>query len=196
MSTSTTARPASVSKTVARDLPDGSYLEIHVEERDDSGTLSPGFSITGSLWEKRGTWSGRARARNGRDSDLGGCIHEEILKHAPHLEPIVKVHLADQDGTPMHALANGWYEYTGKSQAYEIEHYGQAYADRRGTPHERAAEALHIPAADLPEGLDQGGFADFVQSLVETWEAQAGAARQILSELVDGLGVEDRVYGA
>jgi hypothetical protein len=190
MSTSTAT--GTTRKTIGVDRPDGTYLEIEAELRTDDPVLSPGFAVTVSGWERRGTHSGRTRARMGRDIDFGGADHDLILEVAPHLEPLVRAHLADPDGVPMHALANGWYEYSGHSIAYEREHYGEEYAARRGTSHERAAECLHIPAADLPEGLDQGGFADFVQLQVERWEAQAGAARQILSELVDGLGVEPR----
>ena len=179
-----------VSKIIGRDLPNGDYVEIRAEERDDSGTLSPGFSITLSGWEKRGTWSGRAAKRNGREEVFAGCNHDMVLAAAPELAPIVTAHLADPNGVPMHALANGWYLYTGKSAAYEREHYGEEYATRNGTPHEQAARALHIEPADLPEGLDKDAFVAFADGLADRWAAQAQAARDALTAMVDGDGVE------
>lgn len=165
-------------KTIGRDLPNGDYIEIEAEERDDSGTLSPGFAITLTGWEKRGTWSGRAAKRNGREAVYGGADHDTILAAAPELAPIVAAHLAGQDGTPMHAEANGWYFYSGYSRNLEM------------SDHDRAARALSIPPEDLPTGLDRDGFAAFVASLAERWAGQAQAAREALAAMVDGDGVE------
>jgi hypothetical protein len=181
-------------KTIGRDLPNGDYVEITAEERDSSGNLSAGFSITLSGWEKRGTRKGRSRKFNTygnlRDTDYGGADHETILAAAPELAPIVTAHLADPDGTPMHGVANGWYFYTGESEAYERQHYGEEYVKRQGTPHERAARALHIAPEDLPTGLDRDGFAAFCEGLAGRWAGQAQAARDALAAMVNGEGVE------
>ena len=93
------------------------------------------------------------------------------------------VHLADLDGMPMHAKANGWYFYSGESRQYEDKTYGPAYTVRLGTDHERAARALHVPPADLPIGLDKEGFDAFANSLNERWQAQAKAARDAFDAL-------------
>lgn len=182
-------------KTIGRDLPNGDYIEIRAEERDNSGTLSAGFSITANGWEKRGTWSGRDAKRNGREAVFGGCVHEIILSVAPELAPIVAAHLANQDGTPMHAQANGWYFYSGGAAAYEREQIarGRDYGYSRQlekSDHDRAARALHIPPADLPTGLDRDGFAAFVLELADRWAGQAQAARDALANMIDGNGVE------
>lgn len=184
-----------VTKTIGRDLPNGDYIEIHAEERDDSGTLSGGVAITALGWEKRGTWSGRAAKRNGRDAVYGGCVHEIILSVAPELAPIVAAHLADQDGTPMHAEANGWYFYSGGAAAYEREQIARGHDWEYSrlletSDHDRAARALNIPPADLPTGLTREGFAEFVRSLAERWAGQADAARVALASMIDGDGVE------
>jgi hypothetical protein len=182
-------------KTIGRSLPNGDYVEVTAEERDDSGTLSPGFSITCTGWEKRGTWDGRAAKRNGREPVYGGADHELILRIFPKLAPLVSAHLADPDGTPMHAEANGWYFYSGKAAAYEREQVaaGRDYGYSRQletSDHDRAARALNIPAADLPTGLDREEFAAFVAGLADTWAEQARAARETLAAMIDGDGVE------
>lgn len=107
-------------KTLIRDMPNGDRIVAHLElrealpgERFDERGLSPSFSATGELYEKRGTWSGAAAQRNGREPATSGCIHEEILRAFPHLESFVALHLSDPSGLPMHAEANGWYWYCG-----------------------------------------------------------------------------------
>lgn len=184
-----------VSKTLGYDLPGGDYLEITAEERDDFGTLSAGFSVTGDLWEKSGRISGRARKRMGREQDACGMLHEEILKAAPHLKPLVDVHLAAPDGTPMHALANSWYFYSGEAARYEHAQIalGRDYGYSellKCSDVERAAQALHIDPADVPSGLDKGAFTAFVGSLWNIHRKQAETARNLLNIMVDGHGVE------
>jgi hypothetical protein len=69
------------------------------------------FSITGELKYKD-------------RSSCGGCIHDEILKAAPHLVPFVNLHLATLDGKPMHTIENGFYwlkKAAGIPQKYEPE---------------------------------------------------------------------------
>lgn len=179
-------------KTIGRVLPGGDYVEITAELReDDSSGLSPGFSVTGELWESRSNASGRARKRLGREADSGGQIVAEMWRAAPELAELFTAHLADPDGVPMHAEANGWYFYSGAARRYE-ESRPESYYNREGlSDHERAARALSIPPEDLEAGLDREAFARFVQELrVTTWHAQAEAARVTLDRMVDGDGVE------
>lgn len=184
-----------ITKTIARDLPNGDYLEVTVEERDGSTALSPGFSITGWLWERHGRVSGRARKRSDREPDTGGMLHDEILDWFPQLQPVIHVHLADQSGLPMHAKANGWYFYSGGASEYERKMIaaGKDYGYSRNlemSDHDRGARALHIPPADLPTGLAKGEFEWFVDSLTERYAADARRAREVMANLVDGNGVE------
>jgi hypothetical protein len=49
-------------------------------------------------------------AKNGRKvHESGGCIHDDIIKHFPQLQLLVDLHLADEDGVPMHAYENAAY---------------------------------------------------------------------------------------
>lgn len=71
-----------------------------VRHDDECGNGHNSFSITGTLFEK---------SANGRMVDVGGgCIHDEIAKAIPQLEPYIKWHLTSSDG-PMHYLANSLY---------------------------------------------------------------------------------------
>lgn len=181
-----------ITKTIGRDLPNGDYVEITAELRDGSNGLSPAFSVTLTGWEKRGTWSGRAAKRNGRQWVFGGADHDLVLRAAPGLAPIVAVHLADPSGVPMHAEANGWYFYSGQAATYERSKGPDSYyAKMLETPdHVRAAQALNIAPDLLPEGLDREGFVAFCQSLASMWADRASVARDVLAEMVDGDGVE------
>jgi len=65
------------------------------------GNRRPYFSITADILRLVGNhrWAEYA----------GGCLHEDIVKHFPMLEPLIKWHLADDDGKPMHYAANAAY---------------------------------------------------------------------------------------
>lgn len=179
-------------KTIGRDLPNGTYVEIEATDHVGDDQVDDYFAVTCLAWEQSGTWSGRTCALHGRDPVIGGADHDMILKAAPGLAPLTKIHMAALDGTPMHAAANGWYFYSGKARAYELNSYGEKYVEAQGTDHERAARALHIDKLDLPVGMDADDFTTFVGSLTQVWADQAAAAREVLEGLVDGDGVEDR----
>jgi len=171
-----------ITKTIELER-DRALMRITVELREGHPTLSDGFSVTADLYEPRKTQTGRQRYEIGRDIDAGGAMHEKILRWAPELAPLVAVHLADPDGTPMHAVANGWYFYSGKAREWE-EARNESWHNREGlTDHERAARALHIPPADLPEGMDKEQFEAFAESLRTRWAEQARAARELLEML-------------
>lgn len=82
-------------KTVS--LPEGGRLVIKAELYHIEGNTSPHFSVTATEYDRRG-----------RDI-AGGCMHEDILKHAPEFGPAIALHLSDDTGIPMYAVENGWY---------------------------------------------------------------------------------------
>ena len=136
------------------------------------------FSVTAELWDTE------RRFRAHREPDAGGCMHAEVLEFAPELAPLVLVHLATPDGVPMHAVANGWYFYSGAARRYE-ESRSIGYANPEGlTDRERGARALQIPASDLPEGIaTRDDFAAFAETLRPRWLRRAAAARALLESL-------------
>lgn len=61
------------------------------------------FSITGEIWKQV---NGK---KVGRDCISCGCIHDDIMKHAPEYSDLIALHLSDENGTPTYAIENGWY---------------------------------------------------------------------------------------
>jgi hypothetical protein len=67
------------------------------------GDQLPHFSITASV---RKPW----KVAYGDDPWVAcGCLHDEIREHFPVLAPLIRWHLCDQSGTPIHYLANSLY---------------------------------------------------------------------------------------
>jgi len=66
------------------------------------GNTKPYFSVTGGMKHV-----GRI------DPDNWGAQKALLLRHWPELEPVITLHLADIDGVPMHAHANGLYWIVG-----------------------------------------------------------------------------------
>ena len=66
-----------------------------------------------------------------------GAAHGAISKRFPELRPLIALHLADEDGMPMHPLENAWYHYAegvdeqGRREFYESEDAKKAEQERR-----------------------------------------------------------------
>ena len=89
------------------------------------GNSHPHFSATGST------------------KNLGGCIHEEILKAWPESKIIVDMHLSNaDDGAPMYAVENGWYWIAG----IFVDHCGERY---HGGSDKTSAECAKILSEHL-----------------------------------------------
>lgn len=83
----------------------GEKIRVVAEVRydDDCGNKHNSFAITGHGWDV-----GSRYDKSRRDWDFGGCIHEQIAKAFPELEPLIKGHLMSND-SPMHYVANTVY---------------------------------------------------------------------------------------
>lgn len=80
---------------------DGHRYRITAKVRydDQCGNGHNSFSITASIDRSSvGRWV----------DDMGGCCHDEVVKHFPQLAPFIKWHLTSSDG-PMHYVANTVY---------------------------------------------------------------------------------------
>lgn len=184
-----------IRRTVGTTTASGDYIEVVAElRRNDPSGLSDGFSITGAIWEARRNARGDARKRRGLDCDAAGCIHEEITRAFPRLVPLVALHLAGPDGVPMYAVENGWHFYSGAASRYEREQIARGhdygYSRALETPdHDRAARALRIAPANLPQGMGRAAFEAFADTLRERWCEEARAGIGVLESMIDGQGV-------
>lgn len=142
------------------------------------GNARPHFSVTGELWKTEGAY------RRGNESGLLTCgaIHDEILAGFPELAPVVAVHLADDDGVPMHAVANGWYFYSGAAEAYERAYPKWHDPEKILPPKVRAASALRVEPDEIPDGLHKDEFEAFAEALRPRWLADAAKALAVLKE--------------
>lgn len=106
-------------------------------------------------------------------NDSGGCMHETVLKHYPVLAPVVALHLSDDTGTPMHALANGQY------------HAGFTDGMSAGFNLQFLAEHLRITQDEAIELVKQGkeNFREYVNAQGPRWASEAAHAIKILEQL-------------
>jgi len=91
-----------------------------------TGNRRPHFSITGEVHEKvHGFWK----------EDCCGAIHAHIAEYLPEVAPLLKYHLSDDEGLPMHYLANGlyWLEHVHGVSEWPFDKYG-AFAREGKTP--------------------------------------------------------------
>ena len=75
----------------------GAMLSVDLRFDDRCGNGHETFAITAEV-----------RRPGRRDIEAGGCLHEEIARVFPELEPLIKWHLTSTDG-PMHYVANTCY---------------------------------------------------------------------------------------
>lgn len=154
------------------------------------GNPRPHFSVTGDQRDYRG----RELA--------GGCLHDEISVTCPFLIPIIRLHLSDDTGTPMHAAANGWYWLAGAMGGA-----GEKFHGANGTPSRSAEECLEIFASHvrvdvataerLRFSLVTGGgawvqrrdtFNEWIDAQASRWQAEADAAVDLLRSLIATVG--------
>ena len=124
------------------------------------GNSSPHFSLTCDIYE------------GGRDVG-GGAAHELILKGAPHLAPLARMHLSDMDGKPMHSSANAFYWLAGAC----VNGLGQRYHGGNSDPKRSADDCLRI-------------FADHVRIPIE----QAHEVRAMVQAAHDAVPFYARTY--
>lgn len=142
------------------------------------GNATPYFSITADGTE------------NGRES-FGGCCHDLILQHLPDLADVVALHLADSEGAPMHAAANGWYWFGGMVDGAGEKHHAGTGSSAK-TPTQCAAilaehlriteqEAWRIAGLANKLGKRDGWkaarayFGEYVDTLRPRWKREADA---------------------
>jgi len=163
-------------------------VKIEVEaELVKRGDQVPHFSITGAI---------KKTDKRYRDPYImAGAIHEEILKHFPHLAPLVEVHLSGCDGLPLHAEANARY-WAGLSKWSDgramspRDNYGriEIEADESGLEWAPKTLASHLQCDEKTAREVRGAMVSGLPwdkitahaGLIDLWSGQAGKARALL----------------
>lgn len=137
-------------------------MKIKIRLNDECKNKVCDFGITADIEERLNSNRWRWCA--------GGCLHEEILKHAPQFAQFVALHLCDHCGAPMYAIENGsyWFKEKGKEA-------GKEYLRLTDEEAERLA----------PAAVDTLYFKYLFHSLgvVARWKQEADAAREELERL-------------
>ncbi len=136
------------------------------------------FSITGEH---------HYRAKNNRWVLIAcGAIHDEIAKQMPELKPLLLVHLADENGVPMHAYENAGY-WAGQSKYQELDLALLASHLRVSQPIVLQMlgyiehcwgelDSITTPAMAWQDACEH-------YELIEQWQQEADAARKMLNQL-------------
>lgn len=154
------------------------------------GGQAPYFSVQG---EER-----NLRRRGDNQIEACGCLHDEVVAHFPEVAAVVRVHLADEHGVPMHAVANGvyWAGLSGRYMPdvenscgrYEIEEdgAGHTWAPTMLANHLRItvneARGLRAVSATYPGATASEVLAAYITDhLAPAWQAEADAAMVVLN---------------
>ena len=137
-------------------------IKFELSLDDDCKNKVYEFSLTGQIEEQR---------KNGRWVDFaGGCIHEEILKHFPELEPFAKLHLCNYLGQPMYSIENGFYwlekDYTKMCALFRI-------TEQEGKKFKLCSDKEYFK------------YKLFESGLVEEWKKEADEAISLLEKWTD-----------
>ena len=133
----------------------GSYIEDNKEHNvyaDICISELGFFSITGEVCTNNTTV-------------CSGCIHDEILKVRPDFKDIIDMHLHYADGSPIHAVENGYYFL------HELDIYGKPFPD------ENICRHFHISKEQIPEirNMTKQELSDWVDTQRERWNKEATA---------------------
>lgn len=131
------------------------------------GTQAPYFSVTAEIREPRR-----------HDISAGGCMHNDIAKYWPELRPIIALHLSDEYGVPMHAVANGLYhlgygEYSKWDPKIAASHFR--------TTEKEVGELKERIRSD--SGHNGKKYAEEIKAMLPRWQDEAADALNILDKL-------------
>lgn len=81
---------------VEKKIGEREVIKVKIRLSDECNNGFNEFAITGDIYKNN-------------KFQMGGCIHEEILKHFPEFKIFVDLHLRDVKGVPMYPVVNGYY---------------------------------------------------------------------------------------
>lgn len=110
-----------------------------------------------------------------------GCMHEEVLRYWPKLAPVVRVHLSDRHGVPMHAVANALYhagigKYSSRNPQHLASHLRIGY--------QHAVEVIVEMESYETFEEAQEAMEAFVEAQRPRWQAEADEAIEALGGLL------------
>jgi hypothetical protein len=162
-------------------------LEVEAELGKIGGNTFPYYSITGSV---------KKTDKRYRDPIITcGAIHDIILRHFPHLAPLVEVHLSAPDGQPIHAEGNARYwaglsKWNNGQAMSPRDRYGriEIETDKNGVEWSPKTLASHLQcdektAREVRGAMVRGLAWDYITrhaGLIDLWSEQAGKARALL----------------
>lgn len=151
------------------------------------GNLSVTLALTKLKGNEHAYFSATGEERNERTGRIDACgaMHETILARFPELADFVALHLADQNGQPLHAEGNGYYwlagalgglgeKYHGSNGSHSVEQCLKIFAEYvRITPEQ--ADAL-IDSFKGGQATVRAQFAAWVEQQSPRWKAEADRA--------------------
>ena len=153
-------------------------IKVRADLIHRDGNSNAYFSITGEV---------DRRAKNNRwVCELAGAIHDEIAKRMPELAPLLLVHLANDNGVPMHAYENAGY-WAGQTKYQTLDLV--ALAKHLRVDQQEAFEMLEYidlywgeldsittPAMAWQDACENFGY-------LIRWQQQADTARAMLNQI-------------
>jgi hypothetical protein len=141
------------------------------------GDQAPYFSLTGELCNLR---------KRNDPVEMGGCMHEELVREWPELAPLAAIHLSDENGVPMHAVDNGAY-WLGFSVYKTATVQGNKEVDLPYFPYfcnlwrvsEEEARAIYMRVSDS-EFPKKAALTDEATWMADRWKAEADKALAII----------------
>jgi hypothetical protein len=102
--------------------------------------------------------------------DSCGCLHDEIRQHCRSLAPLIPYHLSDQDGLPLHYVANAlWYWENQSPETFASYIRLRPEEEVPVGPKEEMREWLKSRTSALEEGFDRV-MAEFGVEYISTAE--------------------------
>jgi len=163
---------------------DGTKIAVEAGLHYLPGNSRPYFSVVGEVRYARADKRGHRYYR--REPDACGCCHEEFLEAIAGTEDagswrdLIALHLSDDQGKPMHSVANACYHLG-------IGKYAEAN-DARAQSHLRLTDKQFADLKAVLAGLADDGereahVRDFALRLAEAWQQEAQRGIEVLKRL-------------
>jgi hypothetical protein len=178
--------------TLSRDLPNRRRILATAELHHLAGNARPYFSVTMELHNLR------CREDSPNRVESAGAAHEEILRYFPQLAPVVALHLADDRGVPMYAVANGAYWLGLTDPRYlpdgapRLDHFASLWRITPGQAQEFYEQVRAVKPAEAADDLTEDqrqrqawakALSDLAAAQGERWQREANDALALIRNL-------------